>query len=454
MAQVNMLNNDDLPNQNMEAEAACLGSMLIEKRAVDIALELLAPEDFYRDTHRFIFEAMALLHGDDMPVDLITLQERLQAKGQFERVGGFLYLQNLMDAPSTAVNIDHYCRLVKECALRRSLQVLGMEIYQSAKAGETPVPELIESAEAKIYALRDDRARSAVEPFATTLYREIERIEEAYERKSAFTGLRTGFDEIDYLTGGMQAGDLIVLGARPSMGKSALMMQMATHIAKEGHNALVFSLEMSREQLVRRILTTEAKIDGGRMRSGYLSAEEWGSIGDASSRLWKMPLLIDDTSAITVSEIRSQARRMAATGRLGMILVDYLQLINHTKRDTETQEIGASTMALKNMAKEFKCPVVLISQLNRGVESRPNKRPNLSDIRGSGDVEAHADIILFLYRDAYYKQDKEPSSTGFEQAEVIVAKNRNGATGTAILGFFAPQATFVNQERYREVEEE
>ena len=449
---------DRIPPQNLDAEQAVLGSMLIERPAVERAAEILTPDDFYRDAHRHIFEAMLALAERDEPVDLITLSDELNARGQMESVGGSLYLLNLTEAPSTAANIETYARLVEEKAILRRLQDAGTRIQGMVHEEFDAIDDVLDRAERAVFEVGQRRMNQSFYALKPLLHEEVDRLEKRYENKSVATGRRTPFDDINYMTAGLQPSDLIIVAARPSMGKTALSVQLAQYIAlQENLPVAIFSLEMSKEQLVTRMICSEAKVDQNRLRTGMLQQDDWLRVGEGVSRLAEAPIFIDDTPDVSAMEMRAKCRRLKAEhGSLGVILIDYLQLMrSHKRTENRNQEISEIARACKSIARELKVPVIALSQLSRAVESRPDKRPMLSDLRESGAIEAEADLVMFIYRDAYYKM-KEAVETGddmnperrdrgdvqVEEAELIIAKQHNGPTGKAIVGFIPKFARF------------
>ena len=461
---------DRIPPQNMEAEQAVLGSMLIERAAVEKAAEILKPEDFYRDVHRHIFEAMLALAARDEPVDLTMLQDELTSRGQFETVGGFLYLQNLMDAPSTAANIEYYSKLVEEKSILRRLLDAGTQVQGLAYSEFDVIDDVIDRAERIVFDVGQRRMGSFFFHIRPLLDEELDRLEKRYENKGMPTGRMTPFDDLNYMTSGLQPSDLIIIAARPSMGKTTLAVQIAQHVAlNENLPVALFSLEMSKEQLVTRMICSESQVDSSRLRTGFLQTEDWQRVGEGISRLADAPIYIDDTPDVSAMEMRAKCRRLKAEqGGLGLIMVDYLQLMRGSSKRSENrnQEISEIARGCKSLARELRVPVIALSQLSRAVESRPDKRPMLSDLRESGAIEAEADIVMFIYREAYYKRKEavdagaEPQpeqaagAENFEEAEIIIAKQRNGPTGTARVGFIPMHTRFVNMDRQHRYEGE
>ena len=458
--------NDRIPPQNREAEQATLGSMLIERTAMEKAAEILKTDDFYLETHRIIFDAMLALTTRDEPVDLITLQDELRSKDKFDSVGGLLYLQILMDAPSSAANVEYYAKMVEEKSILRKLLSVGTQIQGLAYSTDfASIDEVIDKAERLVFDVGQRRMGSYFFHIRPLLDEELNRIDYRYENKGTPTGRMTPFNDLNWMTNGFQPSDLLILAARPSMGKTTLAVQMAQHIAiNEGLPVALFSLEMSKEQLVTRMICSESMVDAHKLRTGNLLPEDWQKVGEGIGRLAKAPIYIDDSPDLSAMEMRAKCRRLKAEhkGKLGLIMIDYMQLMrSHKRTENRNQELSEIARACKSMARELQTPVMALSQLSRAVESRPDKRPMLSDLRESGAIEAEADVVMFIYRDAYYKA-KETRAEGseaadaapqdddkIEEAEVIIAKQRNGPTGKAIVGFIPKFTKFVNLERDR-----
>ncbi len=449
-----------VPPQNLEAEQAVLGSMLIERQAVEAAAEMLRPEDFYRDAHRTIFEAILALTERDEPVDLITLSDELRSRGQFESVGGSLYLVNLTEAPSTAALVSSYAKLVEEKAILRRLLDAGTQIQGLAYSHESTVEDVIDQAERLVFSIGQRRMGRNFHLLKNLLDEELDRIENRWENKGSLGGHETPFEDLNRWTAGFQNSDLIIVAARPSMGKTALSVQIAQHVAmRENVPVAIFSLEMSKEQLVTRMICTESRVDQHRLRTGYLNSDDWQRVGEGISRLAEAPIYIDDSTDISAMEIRAKCRRLKAEQKgLGMVLIDYLQLMrSHKRTENRNQELSEIARACKSLARELEVPVVALSQLSRAVEARTDKRPMLSDLRESGAIEAEADLVMFIYRPKYYEHKRGPEKDEdvkpagdrnpdeeFEEAELIVAKHRNGPTGTAFVGFMPKFARFAD----------
>lgn len=432
-----------VPPQNLEAEASVLGGILLENDAINRVLELLRPEDFYRESHRKIFRAMIELSDRNEPADLITLSDCLNAKGELEAVGGTAYLASLTATVPTAANIAYYARIVREKAILRHLISAATEIASRGYEDQGNVDEFLDSAEKVIFEISEKKIKSSFVMVGDMIRDSIKMVEKLYERKELVTGVPTGFKEFDKLTAGLQPSELIVVAGRPSMGKTAFCLNVAAHAAFAGIGVAVFSLEMAKEQLVLRMLCCEARIDHSKVRSGYLADREFPALVMAAGRLAETPIYIDDTPAISVLELRAKARRLIRDRerKVGLIIVDYLQLMrgmgNAPNREQEISEISRS---LKALAKELTVPVIAISQLNRRVEDRGDKRPMMADLRESGAIEQDADVIAFIYRDEVYN----PKSQEEGVAEIIVSKQRNGPVGTVQLAFLKQYTRFEN----------
>lgn len=460
-------NMDHVPPHHLEAEQAVLGSMLIEQAAVEKAAEILKAEDFYSEVHRHIFEAILAISERDAPVDLITVPEELTARNQIENVGGFLYLQQLMDAPSTAANIETYAKMVEEKAILRKLLDAGIRIQGLAYTEFETVDEAVDRAERIVFEVGQRRMGQFFHHIKPLLHEEFDRIEKRYENQNVFTGRETPFTSLNWMTSGLQPNDLIIIAGRPSMGKTALAVQIAQYIAlHENIPVALFSLEMSKEQLVARMIGSESRVDMSKMNKGQLTNDDWIRVGEGISRLAEAPIYIDDTPDVSAIEVRAKCRRLKAEHGLGLVVIDYLQLMrSHRRTENRNQEISEIARACKGLARELKVPVVVLSQLSRAVESRPDKRPMLSDLRESGAIEAEADLVMFIYRENYYKMKdatergeesagNTPSTTDIEEAEIIIAKQRNGPTGRAIVGFIPAFVRFENIDRaHRGLEE-
>jgi replicative DNA helicase len=451
-----------IPPQNLEAEQSALGSMMLERYAIEKALELLIPEDFYREAHRVLFEAMAAMANRNEPVDLTTLSEELRRTARLEIVGGLPYLASLLHVVPTPANIEYYAKIVQSKAILRNLISASTQITAwGYDAREREVDELVDRSEQLIFSVGNRSMGRYFSPLGPLLHEQFERLDQLANQRTMVTGRSTGYPDLDYMTSGFQPSDLIIIAARPSMGKSSLAMSIATSVAQSDEGPVaVFSLEMSKEQLVLRMMCSEAQVDSRRMRTaGALTADEWDHIANAVDRLWGLPVFIDDSTDITAVQIRAKARRLKAEyGKLGLIVVDYLQLLRGARgEENRNQEISDIARGLKSLARELSVPVVALSQLSRNVERREDKRPMLSDLRESGSIEAEADVVAFIYRPAYYERKKEHSAGDdgahragsaeeVEEAEIIIGKQRNGPTGTIKLLFVPRFAQFKDRD--------
>lgn len=438
-----------IPPQNLEAEQAVLGAILLETEALITAMELIRAEDFYSVAHQRIFEAMTDLNDDNQPLDLVTLTARLQDKNQLEEIGGVTYLARLANAVPTAANIEYYAQIVEEKSMMRRLIRTATQIVSNGFAAEEDVGALINDAEQRIMEISNRRSSSGFISIRDVLMDVFDRVEFLYNHKGGATGIPSGFRDLDKMTSGFQRNDLIIVAARPSVGKTAFALNIAQNVAvRAGETVAIFSLEMSAAQLVQRMLCAESNVDAGRMRTGYLEGDDWEKLTMAIGALSEAQVYIDDTPGITVSEIRAKCRRLKKEKGLGMILIDYLQLIQGRGKPGENrqQEVSEISRTLKQIARELEVPVIALSQLSRGVEQRQDKRPMMSDLRESGSIEQDADIVAFLYRDDYYNQETEKKNI----IEIIIAKQRNGPVGTVELVFLKQFNKFVSLDRTHE----
>ncbi len=443
-----------LPPQNLEAEMSVLGGILLENEALNRALEHLRSEDFYRDAHRKIFNALIALSDHNEPADLVTLTAKLKEQGALEEVGGSSYLSTLVDYVPTAANINYYCKLVKEKAISRELIRVATQIVgRGYEGGE--VDASLDWAESEIYKIANMKSRQSFYSTGDIIADTIKTIENLYERKEQVTGVPTGFTDIDNMTSGMQGGDLVIVAGRPSMGKTAFclnLIEYASIRASKTVPSVVFSLEMSKEQLVQRLLCSVARIDASRVRTGKLAQSEFPTLVTAAGVIAEAPIYIDDTPAISVLELRAKARRLKQERDIGIIVVDYLQLMSGSNTENRQQEISEISRSLKALAKELNVPVIALSQLNRSLESRTDKRPMLADLRESGAIEQDADVIMFLYRESVYcdackKRDNSCDKGHDRDAEVIIGKQRNGPLGVEKLTFLGEYTRFESQSR-------
>ena len=433
-----------VPPQNIEAEQSVLGAILLDNDAINLAIEIVTAEDFYRESHREIFRAMVALSERNQPVDAITLTDALRTGGVLEAVGGAGYIAELAACVPTAANSGHYARIVREKALLRNLASVTTEIASGAYDAPPNVDEYLDESEHKIFEISERRIRQSFHSMPELTRESIRLLERLYERKELVTGVPTGFLDLDRLTAGLQPSDLVVIAARPSMGKTALALNIAAYAATECDprvGVALFSLEMSKEQLVLRMLCAEGRVDSSRARAGYLGERDFPKLAQAAARLSEAPIFIDDSSDTSPIVLKAKCRRLMRerNANLGLIIVDYLQLMRSARPgESREKEIAEISRSLKALAKELKVPVVALSQLNRQVETRPDRRPLLADLRESGAIEQDADVIAFIYRDEMYHRDsKEPGV-----AEVIIAKQRNGPTGTAKLTYLTQFTRF------------
>lgn len=432
-----------VPPQDVEAERSVLGAMLLNPEALTEVASTLSPDDFYRPSHAHIYEAVVNLFEKNQPIDELTVRAQLQEMGKLEAVGGSVYLAALTDSVPTAANVTYYAKIVKNRAVARHLISAATKIAGEAYEGRTDIESLLDGAESSIFEVTSSRDQRAFVPIKEVVKDAFKMIEKRYERKEAITGVPTGFIDFDNMTAGLQPADLIILAGRPSMGKTALALNMAQQAAVQYKVPVaVYSLEMSKESLVMRMLCAEGRIDAHRMRGGFLKDSDWPKLARAAGALAEAPMYIDDSGALTVMEMRAKSRRLKAEKGLGMIVVDYLQLM-HGRAESREREISEISRGLKALAKELNVPVMALSQLNRSLESRTDKRPMLSDLRESGAIEQDADVICFVYRDEYYNPDTEAKG----QAELIIGKQRNGPTGTVHLRFFNEHTRFENLSR-------
>lgn len=458
-----MMNNtsamlERIPPQSIEAEQAALGAMLLEREAISRAVELLRPEDFYREAHRSIFHGILDLFNRNEPVDLITLGEWLKSHEQLEAIGGALYLTTMMQQVPTAAGISNYAAIIRNKSLQRQLIKTADEIMAAAYQGDRDLEELVDESEQKIFAIAERNLSNGFASLQELVKQQFYNIEDTKISGLAGSGLNTGFSELDAITAGLQPSDMIILAARPSMGKTALALNIARNVAvsqQESTAVALFSLEMSKEQLALRLLCSEARVTQDNVRHAMISDDDMGRLAQAVEKLWECPIYIDDTPSISVLEMRGKCRRLKAEHGLGLIVIDYLQLMNSSGRaENRVQEIAIIARGLKALAREMKVPVIALSQLSRMVESRSPRRPQLSDLRESGAIEQDADLVLFLYRPAYYGEEEllrinyDPERDK-NVTEVLVAKQRNGPTGTIKLVWMPEFGQFGDLAQHR-----
>ncbi len=433
-----------LPPQSIEAEESILSAILLDNSTLLDVLELLRPEDFYRTAHQTIFAAIESLFSKAEPVDLITLTNALRDSNDLEKIGGATYLARIVDTVPSAINVSHYASIVRDKSALRRLIARAGEIAQRCYEDAGDFDQVLDFAEGAVFEISENKHKAAFHPLGKVIESNIDALEERQGNKALITGIPTGFTRLDHMTSGLQGSDLIILAARPAMGKTALALNMARNAAFESNIPVaIFSLEMSKEQLSMRMLCSEARVDSSRVRSGFLNPEDWNRITDAAGTLSEAPLFIDDSPDISTTSIRTKCRRLKMDKDLGLVIIDYLQLmrgrIGTERRDLEISEISRS---LKLLAKELNVPVVALSQLNRKLEERSDKRPQLSDLRESGALEQDADVVAFIYRDEVYNKDENNPNRG--TAEVILSKQRNGPTGVVPLTFLGAYTRFEN----------
>jgi replicative DNA helicase len=433
-----------LPPQNLEAEISVLGGVLLDNEALNRVLEVIKEGDFYRESHRKIFSAILDLYERSEPVDLITLSEALKKREALEAVGGVEYLNSLVNSVPTAANISYYAKIVKEKAILRKLINRSTDIISQVYGVSGDVDDFLDQAERSIFEISEDRVRPSFYPLKDIIKASFKTIERLYEKRQLITGVPTGFTKLDELTSGLQPSDLIIFAGRPSMGKTALALDIAAYAAVEGGiPSAIFSLEMAKEQLALRMLCSEAKVDAHRLRGGFLSESDWPKLTRAAGSLSEAPIFIDDTPGLSALEMRAKSRRLKAEHNLGLVVVDYLQLMRgRADSDNREQEISDISRSLKALAKELNVPVMALSQLNRRVEERGDRRPQLSDLRESGAIEQDADVIIFLYRDEVYNKSEDNPNKG--KAEIIIGKQRNGPTDKFELTFLDKFTCFEN----------
>ncbi len=449
--------SDHLPPQSLDAEQATLGAALISRTASERLLELLRRDDFYVEAHRKVYDAIAHLSERDIPADVLTVPEELRRREQLDSVGGLAYIGALADSVPTATHVEYYARTVADKAILRKLIEASHEIISLAHAGEMELDDIVDQAEQLIFGVSQRRHTRGFTHIRPLVFDALENLEKVRAQDSRITGTTSGFVALDAMTAGFQSGDMIIVAGRPSMGKTSLCLAFAERAAEAGHAVALFSLEMSREQLAHRLICSAGKVDSMRLRTGYLRSttdeeeSDYVRVGRACSRLGELPIYIDDSTDISVLDMRAKCRRLKSEQHgLGLVVIDYLQLIRgHGRIENRNQEISAIARSIKSMARELECPVIALSQLSRNVERREDKRPMLSDLRESGSIEAEADIVMMLYRQRYYQrqdaadpQEFEAGREQLEETEVIVAKHRNGPVGTLRLGFLRRYARF------------
>ncbi len=431
---------------SLEAEQSVIGSMIMDKDAIVTAMEQLLKEDFYHQQYGTLFEAMTELYSEGKPVDLVTLQNKLREKDVPKEVSSLEFAGELVRAVPTSANIKYYCNIVKDNAMKRKLIRVMEDIENECYAGKESLESVLDKTEHDVFALLSSRTSGDFVPIRQVVMNALERIEKASRQSGSVTGIPTGFTDLDYRTAGLQPSDLILIAARPSMGKTAFALNIAHNVAFREHKACAFfALEMSKEQLVNRLFSLEARVDAQLLRTGNLSEEDWESLVQSAGVIGDSRLIIDDTPGISISELRSKCRKYKLEHGLDMIMIDYLQLMSGSGRNTDSrqQEISDISRSLKSLARELNIPVVAMAQLSRAVEQRPDHRPMLSDLRESGAIEQDADVVMFIYRDEYYNKDTELKGI----SEIIIAKQRNGPIGTVNLAWLPQYTRFANLER-------
>lgn len=438
-----------IPPHDIEAEQAIIGSMLTDKDAVIAAVEVLQEQDFYREDNKIIYSAILNLYNRAEPIDIITLKSELKSMGKFEAVGGLEYIVQLPDKVPTTSNVEQYIKIVEEKSMLRALIKTADELITLGYDPTQEVEQVIDTAEKKIFQVMQKKNQKGYSSIKDILVDTFTQLEQLYNQKESITGVPTGFVDLDYRTSGLHNSDLILVAARPAMGKSAFALNIATNAAVRAKVPVaIFSLEMSKEQMTNRILCSEAMVDSAKVRTGKIDDDEWAKLAATSGELSEAGIYIDDTPGISIMEIRAKCRKMKLEKNIGLVVIDYLQLVqgSNKKGGSREQEIAEISRSLKILAKEIDVPVIALSQLSRAPEQRIDHRPMLSDLRESGSIEQDADIVMFLYRDDYYNEDTEKKNI----AEVIIAKHRSGATGTVELLWLANYTKFANIERYRE----
>ncbi len=435
---------------SIEAEQAVIGSMLIDQESIAIASEIVAPEDFYSRQYGIIYEAMLELNNENKQVDVVTLQNKLKEKDVPEELRNLEYMRDIIAAVPTSTHIRYYAGIVAEKSTLRRLIKASDDIENNCYEGKESLDYILDDAEKKIFEMVQRRNFEDFVPIDKVVLNAVERIEAAYRAGGNVTGIPTGFIDLDYKTSGMQPADLILIAARPSMGKTAFVLNIAQHMAfKQDKSVAIFSLEMSKEQLINRLFALEGNIEATHLRNGKLDDSEWDKLAEAASIIGDSKLIIDDTPGITVSALRSKCRKYKLEKGLDCIIIDYLQLMSGSGRiESRQQEISEISRSLKGIARELNVPVIALSQLSRAVEQRPDKRPMMSDLRESGAIEQDADVIMFIYRDDYYHEDTEKKNI----SEIIIGKQRNGPIGTVELAWIPEYTRFGNLERRRREE--
>ena len=436
-----------VPPHSIEAEQSVVGAMLMDKDAITTASEIISGEDFYQTAYGVVFDSVVELFNEGKPVDLITLQNRLKEKDVPEEISSLEFVRDLVAAVPTSANIKYYAEIVAEKSLLRKMIKMNDEITNACYLAKEPVEAIMERTEKQVFELVQNRGASDYVPIRQVVLNALEKIEKASKSKGTVTGIPTGFIDLDYKTSGFQPSDFILVAARPSMGKTAFVLNIAQHVAfRQNKTVAIFSLEMSKEQLVNRLFSLESYVDAQLLRTGNLKDSDWEKLIEGAGTIGKSNLIIDDTPGISISELRSKCRKYKLEHGLDMIIIDYLQLMSGSvgkRSDSRQQEISDISRSLKAVARELNVPVISLSQLSRAVEQRPDHRPMLSDLRESGAIEQDADVVMFIYRDDYYHKDTEHVN----EAEIIIAKQRNGPIGTVTLTWLPQYTKFANSQR-------
>lgn len=430
---------------SVEAEQSVIGAMILDQEAISAAQELLTSEDFYQKQYGVLFDAMTGLYSEGKPVDLITLQNRLKEMDVPPEISSLEFIRDMLAVVPTSANVRHYAQIVQDKSLLRKLIKVNEEIANTCYVGKEKVEDIMEDTEKKIFQLLQKKNADDFVPIKQVVLNALDKIEMASRNKGSVTGLSTGFIDLDYKTSGLQPSDLILIAARPSMGKTAFVLNIAEHMAfRNDITVAIFSLEMSKEQLVNRLFSLESRVDAQILRNGNLNDTDWANLIEAAGIIGRSNMIIDDTPGISVAELRSKCRKYKLEHNLGIIMIDYLQLMQGSKKtESRQQEISEISRSLKEIARELQVPVVALSQLSRAVEQRPDHRPMLSDLRESGAIEQDADVVMFLYRDDYYNKDTDRKDV----AEVIIAKQRNGPIGTVELAWLPRYTKFANMQK-------
>jgi replicative DNA helicase len=443
----NDLASVNIPPQNTEAEISVLGAVLLDKDAIIKIADIITADDFYKNAHGKIYEAMLNLYEHREPIDVITLTNKLDEMHELDRIGGGSYIASLASSVPSAANIVHYAKIVADKSILRRLIHASGDITELAFKEEKEIPDILDRAEQAVFAVSQKHTKGSFIPISDILTDSFERLDELHRNQDKLRGVPTGFRDLDNLLAGLQPSDLIILAARPSMGKSSLAINMAQHVAiHEGIPVAIFSLEMSKEQLVDRLLAAEANIDSWKLRNANLSDNDFQKIGEAMAKLSEAPLYFDDSVGINVMEMRTKARRLQSEHGLGLIIIDYLQLMQGNGSSNRVEEVSDISRSLKGLARELNVPVLALSQLSRAVENRPSRIPQLADLRESGSIEQDADVVMFIYRDDYYEKDSERKNI----ADILIRKHRNGPVGQVELYFKPEQMLFSNLDKKHE----